>query len=115
MRLVALFLILFSGPVSAMELGGPRKPENGVACGGIAGLSCSDGSYCEYPVEARCGAADQQGVCRPRPQMCTQQYQPVCGCDDRTYGNACEAAAAGVSVVRQGECDGGTVMQQGRP
>ncbi|AGP34575.1 hypothetical protein SCE1572_08680 [Sorangium cellulosum So0157-2] len=30
---------------------------------------------------------------------------PVCGCDDRTYANACLAAMAGVAVQAMGECD----------
>jgi hypothetical protein len=68
------------------------------------GLSCADDEYCNFPPEAFCGAADQTGTCEPRAEFCTLQFDPVCGCDDRTYGNACEAAQAGISVASEGEC-----------
>ena len=77
------------------------------SCGGLLGTQCPKGQYCNYPPEAMCGAADQTGTCAPIPSACTKEYKPVCGCDDETYGNACTAAAAGVSIVKTGECGGG--------
>lgn len=77
-------------------------------CGGLLGLTCPAHLYCAYAPEAQCGAGDQTGVCAPRPEACDQQYDPVCGCDGQTYGNACSAASEGVSVVHAGACgDGG--------
>ena len=46
-------------------------------------------------------------IANPNPdQVCTEQYEPVCGCDDVTYSNSCYADAAGVSVWTVGECAG---------
>lgn len=36
--------------------------------------------------------------------MCTAQFDPVCGCDGRTYGNLCEAENAGVISYKKGAC-----------
>jgi hypothetical protein len=35
---------------------------------------------------------------------CHRNYVPVCGCDNKTYGNPCEASRQGISVFSPGRC-----------
>ena len=37
--------------------------------------------------------------------ICTEEYQPVCGCDRLTYDNDCVAESTGVREWTEGECN----------
>jgi hypothetical protein len=73
-------------------------------CGAMAGDTCSADEYCAYAAGQYCGAADAQATCQTRPEICTADENPVCGCDGKTYSNACVAAAAGTGVNTEGPC-----------
>lgn len=37
--------------------------------------------------------------------LCTMEYDPVCGCNNVTYGNSCVASCSGVSSYSEGACN----------
>jgi hypothetical protein len=73
-------------------------------CAGPQHLPCFGGQYCNAVSAGHCPGPSQFGMCAAKPQVCSDLFSPVCGCDGQTYPNACHAAAVGVAVDHDGEC-----------
>ncbi len=76
------------------------------SCGGHTATpsECGTSEFCDYTLGAMCGAADHPGTCRTKPTRCPRDVNEVCGCDGKTYTNACNAAARGVAVFANAPC-----------
>ena len=77
--------------------------KEGEMCSGIAGIACDKGLFCEKPA-GQCNTAVLAGKCEVTPEVCTEQFEPVCGCDGKQYSNDCKRKAAGAQKDYDGEC-----------
>jgi Kazal-type serine protease inhibitor-like protein len=107
------------GLVAILGLGGCWGPivvhpnaTGGGSCAGVAERGCLPGEFCDLQV-GQCHVQQVAGVCVPRPEACTRDYRPVCGCNGTTYGNDCERIAAGVQKVHDGACGAATCPNEG--
>ncbi|MBI2897308.1 MAG: hypothetical protein HYY06_27370 [Deltaproteobacteria bacterium] len=74
------------------------------ACGGRGNLACDAAEFCDHASDQPCTRPGASGVCRPRPSVCGDFWEPVCGCDGRPYRNACAANLAGTEIAAEGQC-----------
>jgi hypothetical protein len=70
------------------------------AAAGPCGGACRAGEFCRTP-DGFCSAT---GTCARREDGSGCAAVEVCGCDGMTYGDACVARSAGVSVYARGPC-----------
>jgi hypothetical protein len=84
------------GPVGAVGFG--------MTCGGLAGIQCDTGLWCDHQPN-KCGVADASGRCVRIPTTQCPQRPPVCGCNGTTYNGDCERVKAGVYELKTGPCN----------
>lgn len=111
-RLASLLFVLVTAcggkpqPTPATPPATPPPPVEGTgaSCGSRGGTPCPADQFCSYGPGDECGATDKPGHCMAKPAACPRIIAPVCGCDNKTYNNGCEAATALTGVKDNGAC-----------
>lgn len=98
-----------SGGASGAQAGNAAAGSGGASgagkrCGTRGGATCGQDEFCNFEPDSECGGTDRGGACEAKPQVCTDIFKPVCGCDNHTYSSDCNAHGAGVSMKHDGLC-----------
>lgn len=98
-RIAAMMLpLLFAAAGAAAQSFAPE----GKSCGGVVGAGCARDLWCD-PLPGMCNGP-VTGKCVTAKPVCTMIFQPVCGCDGKTYSNDCYRQAKKVAKKADGEC-----------
>ncbi len=105
MKFVALILSTLLA-ASAVATRQAHAVPLGQACGGVGGAMCDKGLWCEPPAGM---CASTAGVCVAIPRLCfarkkSKGFQPVCGCNSKTYSSDCFRRAYKVAKYHDGKC-----------
>lgn len=68
-----------------------------------ANAQCAADELCQ-PHASGCVPAITEGSCQARPTECSDEYEPVCGCDGEVHDNLCAAQMAGVAANDDEQC-----------
>ena len=109
LRILALALFAV-GAIVLMPNGKAHAASAGQSCGGISGAACDKGLWCE-PGPGKCAPQSSaiSGTCVTIPKLCIarkngKSFQPVCGCNSKTYSNDCFRRAYKIAKFHDGKC-----------
>ena len=112
---LALALVLIAAlAIVSMPHDKAHAVPSGQPCGGTSGTTCDKGLWCE-PAAGKCASptgpqsGPQPGTCVMIPRLCiarkrSKSFQPVCGCNSKTYSNDCFRRAYRVAKFHDGKC-----------
>jgi hypothetical protein len=105
--MAALIIMLGLAFGSTDALAAKKKAGDGETCGGIIGITCNKGLWCQN-APGQCKVADAQGKCEVIPKQCIflpGPLLPVCGCNGKTYNSDCLRRRARVQLDHDGACE----------
>ena len=72
-------------------------------CGGLLSEDCGANHWCDAG-PGQCGIDNPPGQCVDIGAVCPDLFQPVCGCDAKTYPNNCERQHSKAQLAHDGKC-----------